>query len=102
LVRISKDVPKFLIDMLSAVDYSRITDAHYNDWMRIIKANIGKHLSLKRRDIGYIELSYPIRQDFCDLINRYDFSSFNFLKQAAIRPFAVIWANENLPLLRAL
>ena len=100
MVRISIDVPQFIIEILSAVDYSRITDAHYNEWIKIIKANIGKHLKLKARQLGFIELDYPIRQDFCDLINRYDFSSINPLKQAIIVPLAMRWARENLPLKR--
>jgi len=102
MVRISKDVPKFIIDMLSSVDYSRITDVYYNEWIKIIRANIGKHLKLKTKQLGFIELHYPIRQDFCDLINRYDFSGLKPIKQAIVMPLAIRWANENLPLLKKL
>ena len=98
MARISKDVPRFIIDMLDAVDYSRITDANYNEWIEIIRANIGKHLRLKKNASSLISLDYPIRQDFCDLLNKYDFNSLSFMKQAAIMPIAKRWANENLPL----
>jgi len=98
MVKLSKDVPKFIIEMLQDVDYTRITEAHYDDWMRIIKENIGKHLRLKSKQSALVEYYFPIRQDFCDLINRYDFSSLSFKKQMVIIPLAKKWAMENLPL----
>jgi len=100
MIKVSKDVPKFIIEMLSAVDYSKITDAHYDDWIKIIKANIGKHLKMKTKPKVLLTLNYPIRQDLCDLINRYDFSGLTLMKQTTIIPIAKKWANENLPLLK--
>ena len=70
MAKISKDVPRFIIEMLDAVDYSKIADAHYNDWIETIKFNIGKHLRLKSKPPSLMLLNYPIRQDFCDLINK--------------------------------
>ena len=98
MIKVSKDVPKFIIEMLSVVDYSKITDAHYDDWIKIIKLNIGKHLKLKKTLKPFVVLNYPIRQDLCDLINQYDFSGLTLMKQATIIPIAKKWANENLPL----
>jgi hypothetical protein len=100
VAKISNDVPIFIMDMLYNVDYSRITDADYNKWIHLIKSNIGKHLKLKTKPISFIELDLPIRQDLCDLINRYDFSSIPPLQQAMVRPFAIRWSNKNLPLLK--
>ena len=84
MIKISKDVPKFIIEMLSAVDYSKITDAHYDDWIKIIKLNIGKHLKLKKALKPFVVLNYPIRQDLYDLINRYDFSGLTLMKIAEL------------------
>jgi len=100
--KLSIDTPKFIMDMLSAVDYARITDAHYIYWTQIIKENIGKHLKKKVKASPLVDVPYPIRQDFCDLINEYDFQSLNLLKQKIAVPLAIKWANENLPLRRKL
>jgi len=100
--KLSIDTPKFITDMLSAVDYSRLTDAHYENWMQIIRANIGSHLKKRTFPSPLVELPYPIRQDFCDLINQYDFQSLNLIKQKIAVPLAIKWANENLPLTRKL
>jgi hypothetical protein len=97
MVKISKDIPKFIIEMLGAVDYTKITDAHYDEWISIIKQNIGKHLRKKTKPSCFIILNYPIRQDLCDLINDYDFGSLSFTKLVTINPLVKKWATENLP-----
>ena len=98
MVKVSKDIPLFIIDMLSVIDYSRITDAQYDEWIKIIKANIGKHLKTRTTPGALIVLDFPIRQDLCDLLNRYDFRSLTLKKQMMAIPLAKKWANENLPL----
>ena len=100
MAKISNDIPPFIVNILSAVDYSRITDAHYDGWMRSIKEHIGKHFKLRKRDYVVIEIAFPIRQDLCDLINKYDFKSLSFVKQAMVVPLVTRWANANLPLKR--
>jgi hypothetical protein len=88
--------------MLGAVDYSRITDRQYDEWLKIIKENISNHLK-KRTSPGLLKLvKYPLRQDFCDVINAYDFNSLPFAKKASATAMARVWANKNLPLLREL
>ena len=102
MIKLSKDVPQFLIDMLDAVDYSKITASDYAGWMLIIKENIGNHLKLKTSPKPFMLLDYPIRQDLCDLLNGYDFSSLSLMKQATLIPLAKKWANANLPLKKRL
>jgi adenine-specific DNA methylase len=97
MARLSKDIPLVLINILQAVDYSKITDAHYDAWMKLIKENIGKHLKLKTKQIGYFDYNFPLRGDFCDLINQYDFN-ISPLKIGIAMPLVKKWANENLPL----
>ena len=86
--KLSIDTPKFIMDMLSAVDYARITDAHYIHWTQIIKENIGKHLKKKVKASPLVDVPYPIRQDFCDLINKYDFNQLPKLAKMAAVPAA--------------
>jgi len=102
MIKIASDVPQFVLQILRAVDYSKITDAHYDEWLKIIKENIGKHLKLKAKACNFIVLDFPIRQDFCDEINKYDFSSLSIQKRLTVIPLATKWANENLPLLKKL
>jgi len=100
MARISSDIPPFIMNILSAVDYSRITDSDYDGWLRLIKHNIGNHLKLRRGSCSFIELSYPLRQDLCDLINGYDFRSLSLLKQSLVVPLVLRWCRANLPLIR--
>ena len=81
MAMLSNDVPGFLIDILHSVDYSKITDRHYDDWVKIIKDNIGKHLKLKTNHSSLVEYYFPIRSDLCVLINQYDFNSLSMAKQ---------------------
>jgi len=97
MVKIAKDIPQFMIDILGNVDYTKITDAHYEEWLKIIKSNIGKHLKLKVKSCGFMLLNFPIRQDFCDEINKYDFRSMSIKKQLVVIPLVKKWANKNLP-----
>jgi hypothetical protein len=99
---IAKDTPIEILEMLSAVNYNQITAEHYNKWLETIKNNIGKHLKKRTKAVQLIELSYPINQVLCDLINQYDFSSLSILKRATVIPLIKVWANKNLPLLRQL
>jgi len=85
-------VPQFVLNMLRAVDYSKITDAHYDEWLKIIKENIGKHLKLKAKACNFVVLDFPLRQDFCDEINKYDFSSLSIQKRLTVIPLATKWA----------
>ena len=96
--RLNKDIPKFIIEMLDSVDYTQITDEHYDGWIKIIRDNIGKHLKERTKPVSLVEYKFPIREDFCALINHYDFGSLSLMKQATIIPLAKKWANENLPL----
>ena len=98
MARLSRGVPQFIIDILGSVDYSRITDAHYDEWMRLIRENIGKHLKLRTKASVLLEYNFPIRQDLCDLINRYDFGSLPLMKQVMITPLVKQWSKANLPM----
>ena len=102
MARLSSDIPQFLIVILSSVDYSKINTGHYDAWMKIIKENIGNHLKKKKEPAILLEYNFPIRQDFCDLINGYDFNSLPIYKQLALMPLIKIWANNNLPMLNKL
>ena len=102
MVKISNDVPKFIIEMLGSVDFSRITDADYDKWIQIIRANLFKHLRVRKRLVPMLVLDFPIRQDLLDLINGYDFSSLDFKKQVMLVPLVKQWVACNLPLKRAI
>lgn len=95
-----KDIPFYIIEMLHSVDYSKIRDADYDVWISIIKDNIGKHLSKRSKPSPLVEYYFPIRQDLCDLINSYDFSSLSLKKQMMVVPIARQWARDHLPLKR--
>jgi hypothetical protein len=99
MVKIANDIPKFIMDILGKIDYSKLTDAHYDAWIKLVEDNIGKHLRLKRKPCILVNCIYPIRQDFCDIINAYDFNSLPLKKQLMVIPLATKWANENLPLI---
>jgi adenine-specific DNA methylase len=100
MIKLANDIPHFLIEMLKNVDYGKITDAHYDAWIKAIKENIGKHLKHKSKSAILFLYDFSIRQDFCDLINGYDFKSMPIAKQMAMVPLIKRWANANLPLLK--
>ena len=102
MAEIAKDTPKYILVMLDAVDYSKITAEHYKEWQAIIRENIGKHLKKRTKPAQLLTVSYPINQAFCDLINEYDFNSMPFAKQLTAVAMAKHWANKNLPLKRKL
>ncbi|MDR0926560.1 MAG: hypothetical protein LBO69_02195 [Ignavibacteria bacterium] len=100
--KIAIDTPNYIIRMLGAVDYSSITDTQYNDWLNTIKKNISNHLKKRASPAVLKSVRYPLRQDFCDIINGYDFNSLPFTKKASAIAMARVWANKNLPLLQEL
>lgn len=100
--KVAKDTPIYLLELLRAVDYSKITEAQYNDWKVQIDAHIGKHLKRRLKPAVLVGINIHLRQDFCDLINQYDFSGLSFKKQMMLVPLVKRWAAENLPLLHAI
>jgi hypothetical protein len=60
-----------------------------------------KCLDDERRQFSEERVLYTTKQqeqDFCDLINGYDFKSMPIAKQMAMVPLIKRWANANLPL----
>ena len=97
-MKIANDTPQYILAMIDAVDYNRITDEQYKNWQTIISENIGKHLKKRTKPAVLIAMNYPIKQELCDLINEYDFKSLPVVKQAIATSAAKLWANANLPL----
>jgi hypothetical protein len=96
--KIAIDTPKYITDMLEAVDFSRITDAQYSEWSKIIAEQLGKHIKKRSVLVMTKTLDYPVKQGFLDIINAYDFNTLPKLKQIMAIPLAKNWANNNLPL----
>lgn len=98
MAKIAQDTPEYILEMLAAVDYNKITEAQYKQWAVIIRDNIGKYIKKRTVKAVLIDMNYPVNPMFCKLINQYDFSSLAKGLQLAAVPLAKKWANENLPL----
>ncbi len=100
--KLAIDTPQYMLDLLDAVDYEKITETQYKKWVVIIKNNIGNYI--KKRTVApiLIDVPYPINPMFCRLINQYDFNTLSVAKKTATIIAAKKWANKNLPLKNSL
>jgi hypothetical protein len=100
MAKIAKDTPTWLVNMLGSIDFTRITGENYDEWIKLIKTNIGKHLKPRTKAATLIDITYPVRQDLCDLINGYDFNSMKMALKVAAPAAVNYWVKNNLPLKR--
>lgn len=98
MAMIATDLPKELIEILMAVDYTKITTQQYNEWDRIVRENIGKFLKKRTRPATLANINLPINQKICDTVNEYDFATLSAIKRIAAMPMIKMWAKSNLPL----
>ncbi|MDR0927212.1 MAG: hypothetical protein LBO69_05540 [Ignavibacteria bacterium] len=98
MAKIASDTPKYITEMLEAVDFEKITQEQYLEWTMLIIGNIGQHIARRTEPVAVTDLEYPIKQGFLDIINQYNFNTLPKTKRLAVVPLAKNWANNNLPL----
>lgn len=98
MVKVAKDTPKWILDIFPKIDFDKIKPEQYKQWEVLIKNNIGKYLKERTKPVQFIEYDIPVKQDFLDIINRYNLNSLNAFYQTIAKSLVLNWIKQNLPL----
>jgi hypothetical protein len=98
MAKLANDIPSSILNLLSSVDYSRITQSQYMEFGKQILKQEGRFLKKRKHPATLINIDVPISQDFCDFINKYQFTSLTKLNINIAMPLIKDWARRNLPL----
>jgi len=102
MVKIAKDTPPELLEMIAMVDVSKLTDKRITDgakelWELAVKFSIPRRN--KEKKIQTAEINLPAKaQPICNLTAIFDFGKVSKFKRAAAMPFIRKWIADNLPL----
>ena len=98
-MKISSDTPKDVIEMLKAIDFSKI-DKSMLEKLPDLERMVNVHIPHRERGaISFVEIDIQnCPQKIIDLINKKDFTKVGFLVKAMAMPVIKSWMRKNLPI----